>query len=79
MKTGIVVVGKDHQGHGYVLGDASGKHQPAEWAKIAVAAYRTHHADRIVAERNNGGAMVEATITAASVRPGARSTPTVRA
>ena len=34
----------------------------AEWAKIAVAAYRTHHADRIVAERNNGGAMVEATI-----------------
>ena len=53
---------KDHQGHGYVLGDASGKHQPAEWAKIAVAAYRAHHADRIVAERNNGGAMVEATI-----------------
>ena len=33
-----------------------------EWAKIAVAAYRAHHADRIVAERNNGGAMVEATI-----------------
>ena len=30
--------------------------------KIAVAAYRAHHADRIVAERNNGGAMVEATI-----------------
>jgi phage terminase large subunit-like protein len=27
-----------------------------------VAAYRAHHADRIVAERNNGGAMVEATI-----------------
>jgi len=51
-ETGIVVVGKDHQGHGYVLGDASGRHQPAEWAKIAVAAYRAHHADRIVAERN---------------------------
>ena len=30
--------------------------------RIAVAAYRAHHADRIVAERNNGGAMVEATI-----------------
>jgi phage terminase large subunit-like protein len=27
-----------------------------------VAAYRAHRADRIVAERNNGGAMVEATI-----------------
>ena len=61
-ETGIIVVGKDHQGHGYVLADASGKHQPIEWAKIAVAAYRAHHADRIVAERNNGGAMVEATI-----------------
>jgi phage terminase large subunit-like protein len=61
-ETGIIVVGKDHQGHGYVLADASGKHQPIEWARSAVAAYRAHHADRIVAERNNGGAMVEATI-----------------
>src|SRR5438105_13022123 len=25
-ETGILVVGKDHQGHGYVLADASGKH-----------------------------------------------------
>ena len=61
-ETGILVVGKDTQGHGYVLADASGKHQPIEWAKIAIAAYRAHRADRIVAERNNGGAMVEATI-----------------
>jgi phage terminase large subunit-like protein len=61
-ETGIVVVGKDNQGHGYVLADASGKYQPIEWAKIAIAAYRAHHADRIVAERNNGGDMVEATI-----------------
>ena len=37
-ETGIIVVGKDHQGHGYVLADASGRHQPVEWAKIAVAA-----------------------------------------
>ena len=61
-ETGIVVVGKGNQGHGYVLADASGKYQPIEWAKIAIAAYRAHHADRIVAERNNGGDMVEATI-----------------
>ena len=61
-ETGIVIVGKDTQGHGYVLADASGKHPPVEWAKTAIAAYRAHHADRIVAERNNGGAMVEATI-----------------
>jgi phage terminase large subunit-like protein len=61
-ETGIVVVGKDNQGHGYVFADISGRYQPFEWAKIAIAAYRTHHADRIVAERNNGGDMVEATI-----------------
>jgi phage terminase large subunit-like protein len=61
-ETGIVVVGKDNQGHGYVLADGSGKYQPIEWAKIAIAAYRAHRADRIVAERNNGGAMVEATV-----------------
>src|SRR5438477_4075993 len=61
-ETGILVVGKDTQGHGYVLADASGKHQLIEWAKLAITAYRAHQADRIVAERNNGGAMVEATI-----------------
>jgi phage terminase large subunit-like protein len=61
-ETGIVVVGKDNQGHGYVLADASGKYQPIEWAKIAISAYRTHKADRIVAEVNNGGEMVENTL-----------------
>ena len=61
-ETGIVVVGIDHQGHGYVLADASGKYQPIEWAKIAIAAYRAHHAERIVAEVNNGGDMVENTL-----------------
>src|SRR6516165_10443377 len=61
-ETGIVVVGIDHQGHGYVLADASGKYQPIEWAKIAIAAYRAHHAERIVAEVNNGGDMVAATL-----------------
>jgi phage terminase large subunit-like protein len=61
-ETGIIVVGKDNQGHGYVLADVSGRYQPIEWAKIAIATYRTNHADRIVAERNNGGEMVEATI-----------------
>jgi phage terminase large subunit-like protein len=61
-ETGIIVVGKDTNGHGYVLQDLSGKYSPTEWARIAVAAYKTHRADRIVAERNNGGDMVQATI-----------------
>jgi hypothetical protein len=50
--TGIVIVGNVFQGRGYVLADASGKHQPVEWAKIAISAYRAHSADRIVAERH---------------------------
>jgi phage terminase large subunit-like protein len=61
-ETGILVVGKDSNDHGYVLADLSGRYQPIEWATIAINAYRTHHADRIVAEVNNGGEMVEATI-----------------
>ena len=63
-ETGIVVVGKDFNGHGYVLADRSGHYQPTEWAREAVAQY--HHpdrpGDRIVAEINNGGEMVEATL-----------------
>ena len=61
-ETGIVAAGIDRAGNGYVLGDDSGKHQPAEWARKAVAAYERHGADRIVAEANQGGDMVEHTI-----------------
>jgi phage terminase large subunit-like protein len=61
-ETGIVVAGKDANGHGYVLADQSGRCPPTEWARTAIALYRQHKADRIVAEVNNGGDMVEATI-----------------
>ena len=59
-ETGIVVAGKDERGDAWVLADASGRYSPGEWAKAAVAAFRAHRADRIVAEVNNGGEMVEA-------------------
>jgi predicted phage terminase large subunit-like protein len=61
-ETGIVVAGKDEDGRGWVLADASGRYPPTEWAKTAISAYRAHRADRIVAEVNNGGDMVEATL-----------------
>ena len=61
-ETGIVVAGKDKNGHGYVLADISGRYPPTEWAHLAITAYRTHRADRIVAEVNNGGDMVGATL-----------------
>jgi phage terminase large subunit-like protein len=52
----------DHVGDGYVLEDCSGRYQPHEWAAVAIAMYRRWNADRIIAEKNNGGDMVEATI-----------------
>ena len=61
-ETGIIVAGKDGQGQGWVLADVSGRYPPAQWAKTAIAAYRSHRADRVVAEVNNGGEMVEATL-----------------
>jgi phage terminase large subunit-like protein len=61
-ETGIVIAGKDAAGHGYVLGDHSGRYAPTEWARTAIGLYREHKADRVVAEINNGGEMVEATL-----------------
>lgn len=63
-ETGIVAVGiaKDADGYtrGYVLADRSLRGTPEEWAKAAVALYHEFDADRIVAEKNQGGEMVEA-------------------
>lgn len=61
-EVGLVVVGTDAQKHGYVLADHSGKYSPETWGSKAVALYRQYQADRIVAEANFGGAMVESTI-----------------
>lgn len=68
-ETGIVCVGlaKDSDGYnrGYVLADRSLRGTPDEWAKAAVSLYREFEADRIVAEKNQGGEMVEAVIRSA--------------
>lgn len=61
-ETGIVVAALGQDSHGYVLDDLSGRYSPHDWASRALEAYRAHRADRIVAEVNNGGAMVEATL-----------------
>jgi predicted phage terminase large subunit-like protein len=58
-ETGIVVCGKDEKGHGYVLKDASGRYSPGEWGAKAVQLFHEFKADRIVAENNQGGDMVE--------------------
>jgi hypothetical protein len=64
-ETGIVAAGVAFIGgiaHGYVLDDLTLKASPAAWARRAVAAYHAREADRIVAEVNNGGDLVEHTI-----------------
>jgi predicted phage terminase large subunit-like protein len=61
-QTGLVVAGRGADGDAYVLEDHSGKYQPVEWARRAVALYRKWSADRIVAEANQGGQMVETTV-----------------
>jgi predicted phage terminase large subunit-like protein len=66
-ETGIVVAGATDE-QMYVLDDLSGRYQPHEWARKAIDAYHRHKADRIVAEVNNGGQMVEATIRAIDPR-----------
>jgi predicted phage terminase large subunit-like protein len=63
-ETGIVVAGIGHNGEFYVIADLSGKYLPNDWATRAVGAYRHYSADRIVAESNQGGALVESTIRA---------------
>lgn len=65
---GIVVVGlardKDGYAQGYVLEDGTCRGQPEEWARKAVSLYRSWSADKIIAEKNQGGEMVESTIRA---------------
>jgi phage terminase large subunit-like protein len=64
-ETGIIVSGiarVNGQVQGYVLDDLSIKGSPNEWATAAVTGYYKFKADLIVAEVNQGGDMVEATI-----------------
>jgi phage terminase large subunit-like protein len=61
-ETGIIVAGVDRNRHGYVLDDISGRYQPNDWAVRAVHAYRRYKANRILAEINAGGQMVQATL-----------------
>ncbi len=61
--TGIVVGGvAGSNKHAYLLGDHSLRATPEGWATKAVSLYNQFSADIIVAEKNQGGEMVESTI-----------------
>lgn len=61
---GVITLGSD--GIAYVLEDLTLNAGPAVWGKVVASAYERHDADRVVAEENFGGAMVEDVIRGAN-------------
>ena len=63
---GIVAVALCADGRAYVMADASvAGRSPEGWARAVAEAAQVHGADRVIAEANNGGAMVESVLRAA--------------
>lgn len=76
-ETGIVAGGIAGR-HGYLTHDRSGRYTPAEWGEHAVLLHDEIRADAIVAEKNNGGAMVGYVVKSAAeklYRAKRRATP----
>lgn len=70
-ETGIIVAGIGYDNKGYVLEDCTvSSATPEEWRKAALDAYDRWGADRIVAEVNQGGDMVEHVIRSGQSRSG---------
>jgi phage terminase large subunit-like protein len=77
-ETGIVAGGVDDTGDGYLLRDVSGHLSPGDWGERSVLLFDELDADFIVAEINNGGAMVPFVVRTAAEklhREGKRPTP----
>jgi len=60
--TGIIVAGKGIDACGYILADLTCRLSPDGWGRRAVGAYHHYRAERIIAEVNNGGDLVERVI-----------------
>ena len=58
-ETGIIVAGKGVDNRYYILKDCSIKTTPEKWMRKAIDEYYIYEADRIIAEVNNGGDLVE--------------------
>lgn len=63
---GIVVVAEAVDGQAYVLADRSCRLSPDGWGRTVAKAAEDFGADKVVAERNYGGAMVESVLRTAS-------------
>lgn len=66
-ETGIIVAGRDHDNHGFILADYSMQGRPDAWARAVVDAYDRHEADSVVVEVNQGGELVSQVLR--TVRP----------
>ena len=62
VECGIVAAGLGLDGHAYILEDASLQAPPDRWGAVVVSTYHRHRVDRVLAEANYGGDMVESTI-----------------
>jgi predicted phage terminase large subunit-like protein len=61
-ETGIIVAGKDSEGKFYVLNDSSARYTPSAWSEKAIMLFNQYQCDKIIAEVNNGGQLVEHTL-----------------
>jgi len=65
---GIIVAGLGADGEGYILADCSvEKASPETWARAVARAADCWKADRVIAEANQGGAMVKSVLHAAKI------------
>ncbi|WP_067737946.1 DNA-packaging protein [Novosphingobium naphthalenivorans] len=65
---GIVVAGRAEDGSAHILADASVERaSPERWARATARAAGLWHADKVVAEANQGGAMVASVLRAAEL------------
>lgn len=58
-ETGIIIVGKCCDDTAYVLCDSSGKYHPNAWGELIVKKFHQFNADRVIAETNQGGDLVQ--------------------
>ena len=65
-EAGIITAGKLGEDY-YTLADDSVQGSPETWAQAAITAYHRFRADCIVAEKNNGGEMVQSVIEQAVI------------
>ena len=64
-ETGIIIAGRDHGGLIWILEDASAALAPAAWATRVHRAVRRWRAEAVIAEVNQGGALVKSLLTQA--------------